>query len=175
MNETKVKIITDQDAKGEAVQVFQNYKDKMGKVPEWARVMAHRPEILAVFSKLVGTTMGPGLVEQDNKWKMAYKVSHVNQCQYCIGVAEGMCKSLGVSKEDLDFVVTDVSKMKDDERVAVNYAESMTRDAVNIPKNVYEDLNKYYNEDQIVELSAVVGLFNYINRFNDALGVVPEA
>ena len=171
---TRVEIIEDAKAQGDAVQVFQNFMDKQGKVPEWARVMANRPEILAVFAKLVGITMGPGLVEQDNKWKMAYKVSKLNNCQYCIGVTEGMMKKLGVSEEDMQYVLTDISKMKPDEKVAVEYAEAVTKDAVNLSDQLFEELKKSYNEAQIVELTAVIGLFNYINRFNDALRVVPE-
>jgi AhpD family alkylhydroperoxidase len=118
--------------------------------------------------------MGPGLVEQDNKWKVAHRVSKLNKCTYCIGVVEGMLKKLGVSEEDMKYVVEDVEKMKDDERAAVKYAEAVTKDAVEVPEEVYEELKKHYSEDQIVELTAAVGLFNYINRFNDAMGVVPE-
>lgn len=34
-------------------------------------------------------------------------------------------------------------------------------------------LAKYYTEGEIVEIAAVVGIFNYFNRFNDALGMEP--
>jgi alkylhydroperoxidase family enzyme len=32
-----------------------------------------------------------------------------------------------------------------------------------------------FSDEEMVELTSVVGLFNFINRFNDALGVLPEA
>jgi uncharacterized peroxidase-related enzyme len=171
---TKVKIIKDGEEEGEAVEVFQSFRDKSGMVPNWARVMAHRPEVLTAFTKLLSVTMGPGLVEQDNKWKVAYKVSEMNKCTYCIGVVEGMLKKLGVSEEDMKYVLEDVDKMKSDEKAAVKYAEAVTKNAVEVPDKIYEELKKHYKEAQIVELSSAIGLFNYINRFNDALGVVPE-
>jgi uncharacterized peroxidase-related enzyme len=167
--------VSDDDASEVASKIFQKYKDTKGSVPSWARVMANRPEILANFAQLLSVTMGPGLVEQDNKWKCAYVVSKINKCHYCIGVVEAMLKQLGVSEDDIKDVISDEkTTLKDDERIAVKYAELVTKDAVNISDEVYEEMKKYYNEQQLVEITAAIALFNYINRFNDALGVAPE-
>jgi len=35
-------------------------------------------------------------------------------------------------------------------------------------------LKKYYTEDQIVELTLVICVANFTNRFNDALQIVPD-
>lgn len=170
-----VKVVQDDEAQGPAVDVFQRFNDKMGKVPNWARSMANRPEILANFAQLLGTTMGPGLVEQDNKWKCAYIVSKINKCEYCIGVVEGMLKQLGVAEENIaDVISDDKASLKDDEKAAVLYAKAVTEDAVNVPDEIWEELKKHYDDAQVVELTAAISLFNYINRFNDALGVLPE-
>lgn len=171
----RVKIVTDDEVSGVAQQVFQDFIDKKGGVPSWARIMAHRPEILENFSQLLSIIMGPGLVEQDNKWKCAYAVSHINKCQYCIGVVEGMLGKLGVDPENIKEVSTgEKANLKPDELAAVRYAEAVTKDAVSISPEIFEELKKHYNEAQIVEITSAIGLFNYINRFNDALGVLPE-
>ena len=64
--------------------------------------------------------------------------------------------------------------MKPDEKIAVQYAEAVTTDAPKVPDELFAELKKQYNDEQIVEITAVIGLFNYINRFNDALRVLPE-
>ena len=167
--------ITNEEASEATQQIFQDFIDRKGGVPSWAGVMARRPEILKNFIQLFTTIMGPGLVEQDNKWKCANAVSHLNKCQYCIGVVEGMLGKLGVSPENIKDVTTDEkANLKPDEKIAVRYAEAVTKNAVDVPLEISEELKKYYNEAQIVELTSVIGLFNYINRFNDALGVRPE-
>ncbi|MFC1633109.1 carboxymuconolactone decarboxylase family protein [Patescibacteria group bacterium] len=171
---TRVKVISDKEVQGVAEQVFQQLVDKQGGVPNWARVMANRPEILATFMRLLGTSMGPGLVEQDNKWKMAYAVSEVNKCEYCVGVAGAMLEKLGVAKENIEDVISEKAKLKADEKIAVEYAESVTKDANAVSDEQFAALKEHYNDEQIVELTAVIGLFNYINRFNDALRVLPE-
>jgi alkylhydroperoxidase family enzyme len=54
------------------------------------------------------------------------------------------------------------------------YAERMTRGAAAMRQGTLEELRKYYDEGQIVELTMVVCTANFTNRFNDALGNVPD-
>jgi len=54
------------------------------------------------------------------------------------------------------------------------YAERVTRGAAAIRQGTLEELRKYYDEGQIVELTLVVCTANFTNRFNDALGNVPD-
>jgi alkylhydroperoxidase family enzyme len=57
------------------------------------------------------------------------------------------------------------------ERAALTLAERMTTDAHGVDEEVWAELRTHWDEGQIVELAAVIGLFNYFNRFNDALQV----
>ncbi|HZC76310.1 MAG TPA: hypothetical protein VE258_01095 [Ktedonobacterales bacterium] len=57
------------------------------------------------------------------------------------------------------------------ERAALTLAERMTTDAHGVDEEVWAELRTHWDEGQIVELAAVIGLFNYFNRFNDALRV----
>jgi len=49
----------------------------------------------------------------------------------------------------------------------------MTRDASGMTDADVADLRKHFGEGEVVEIAAVVGIFNYFNRFNDALGMEP--
>jgi len=49
----------------------------------------------------------------------------------------------------------------------------MTRAASRVSDEIFEELRKHFNEGEVVEIAAVVGLFNYFNRFNEALGMEP--
>src|SRR5579859_1851648 len=57
------------------------------------------------------------------------------------------------------------------ERAALALAERMTTDARGVDEDVWAAVREHFDEGQIVELAAVIGLFNYFNRFNDALRV----
>jgi alkylhydroperoxidase family enzyme len=49
----------------------------------------------------------------------------------------------------------------------------MTRDASSMTNDDVRSIRAHFSEGEIVEIAAVVGIFNYFNRFNDALGMEP--
>jgi alkylhydroperoxidase family enzyme len=64
-------------------------------------------------------------------------------------------------------------ELSDKEKVALQFAERMTLDPNNVDEPLWAELRKHFDEGEVVELAAVVGLFNYFNRFNDALQMEP--
>ncbi|MFQ5890674.1 MAG: carboxymuconolactone decarboxylase family protein [Gemmatimonadota bacterium] len=62
----------------------------------------------------------------------------------------------------------------DKEKATLLYAERATRGAAGIRSGTLEELRKHYSEDQIVELTLVICVANFTNRFNDALQVEPD-
>ena len=54
------------------------------------------------------------------------------------------------------------------------YAERVTRGAAAMRTGTLEELRKFFDEAQIVELTMVVCLANFTNRFNDALRAIPD-
>ena len=65
------------------------------------------------------------------------------------------------------------SDLTDKEKAAVRLAEQMTRDAHHVSEEQFAELRRHFDEGEVVELASVIGLFNYFNRFNDALRMEP--
>ncbi|HEU5452461.1 MAG TPA: hypothetical protein VFU76_10770 [Terriglobales bacterium] len=59
------------------------------------------------------------------------------------------------------------------EKVGLRFAERMTLDSNNVDEKLWSQLRQHFDEGQIVELAAAIGLFNYFNRFNNALQMEP--
>jgi alkylhydroperoxidase family enzyme len=59
------------------------------------------------------------------------------------------------------------------EKAALAYAKQLTLDAHRIDDAMFARLQEHYDEGEIVEISAMAGLFNYFNRVNDALQMEP--
>ncbi len=57
------------------------------------------------------------------------------------------------------------------EKACIRYAEEMTRTPVEVPDAVFDELKRYFNSAQIVELSGMVALENFRARINHALEV----
>jgi alkylhydroperoxidase family enzyme len=49
----------------------------------------------------------------------------------------------------------------------------LTLDSNQASDELFERLKKHYDEGEIVEISAMAGLFNYFNRVNNALRMEP--
>lgn len=49
----------------------------------------------------------------------------------------------------------------------------MTAGSGRVPGELHRELRDRWTEDQVVEIAAVAGIFNYFNRFNNALEVPP--
>jgi alkylhydroperoxidase family enzyme len=61
----------------------------------------------------------------------------------------------------------------DREKAALAYAQQLTLDPHKVDDRMFARLREHYDEGEIVEISAMAGLFNYFNRVNDALLVEP--
>ena len=57
------------------------------------------------------------------------------------------------------------------ERVALEFAESMTITGRRVTDELFGRVRKHYSEDEIVELAAAVALENFRSKFNVALGI----
>jgi alkylhydroperoxidase family enzyme len=60
------------------------------------------------------------------------------------------------------------------EKATMLYAERMTRGASAIRPGSFDELRKYYDEGQIVELTLVICMANFTNRFSDAMHYAPD-
>ena len=62
-------------------------------------------------------------------------------------------------------------RFSDAERVALEYAEVMTITGQRVTDDLFGRLKAFYDEAQIVELTAAVALENFRSKFNVPLGV----
>jgi len=153
--------------------VYEIFEEESGSVPEWARVMAHRPEILKEFTELFKVIMGGGEIKSYLKWKIAYVVSETLKCKFCVSVTIKMLKKLGASDE----LLVDIKKnqnLSGEEKKILNLVKDITLDGYLDSPEIMEKLKKEITEAEIVEIVSVIGLFNYINRFNNIFAILPE-
>jgi alkylhydroperoxidase family enzyme len=81
------------------------------------------------------------------------------------GWSEEQIKNLADFEKRNDFTAA--------EKAALRLAERMTRDGHTVDDELWAELRRHFNEGEIIELAAAIGLFNYFNRFNDALRMEP--
>ena len=156
-----------------AKEVYERFEKQTGKVPEWVKVMAHNPKILKEFTELFKVIMGEGKIEPLLKWKIAFVISNSLKCPFCVDVTIKMLKSLGAT----DQVVEKVEKGEienEDEKELLALVKEVTLKAHVCTPELLTELKKDFSEKEIIEIVSIIGLFNYINRFNNTLCILPE-
>lgn len=146
-----------------------------GNVPNMFRVMAHRPEIFATMQAHFGAVLTTGTVSTKLKELIIVRTSQVNATPYCLASHTVLAKGLGWSDEQLAHLAdwpgrTDFTPA---EKAALRLAETVTLDAHDVTDEQFAELRGFYSEGEIVELLCAIGLFNYFNRFNNALRMEP--
>ncbi len=161
------------EVEGVALSVYEKFEKDTGKVPEWVKVMAHRPEILKEFTELFKSTMGEGKIEPYLKWKIAYTVSDALKCPFCVDVTEKMLTKFGADKEMIEKI-KERKELSEEEKDILELVKDVTDNAHVDKPEIFGKLKSKLSKAQIVEVVSVIGLFNYINRFNNTFVILPE-
>ena len=84
-----------------------------------------------------------------------------------------MARQLGYTEEELKALDRfEESKVFDPKvAAALRYAELTTRDAHSVTDAFFNELKGHFSGEEILELTCVIGLTNYWNRFTTALRV----
>jgi len=86
-----------------------------------------------------------------------------------------LARRLGWSDEQIDHLSEFESRSDFDEREksALRLAEIMTRNPHSFDDEHWKNLRSHFDEGEVIELVAAIGLFNYFNRVNDVLKMEP--
>lgn len=160
----------------ELEELFAHYDRTLSFVPNSLFTMARRPEILRAFSELITQIWNTGTLPQELKPLVGIVASVAAGCRYCQAHEAVDARERGVDDAKIaeiwDFERS--PRYSDAERAALRFA----RDAALVPNEVrpahFEELRRHWDDGQIVEILAVVGLFGFLNRWNDTMATELE-
>jgi alkylhydroperoxidase family enzyme len=85
-----------------------------------------------------------------------------------------LARRLGATTEQIEALSRgDLSNFDPAWAVALQVAAISTSDRGEVPGDAYASLEAHWTPGQIIEIIAVIGLFNYFNRFAIALDIPP--
>jgi uncharacterized peroxidase-related enzyme len=168
--------LTKEQAAPEVHETFEKLSARAGKVPNIFAAMAHRPAVLNAFLPLYAAIVNQGTVDAKYKELAYLRASMINGCEYCTRAHIESSKRAGVTAEQVTAMpFYQRSPLFDEkEKATILYADRVTRGAAGIRASELQELRKFYDEGQIVELTLVICTANFTNRFNDALENIPD-
>lgn len=101
------------------------------------------------------------------------RVAWWNRCSYCQDAHAAKASKLGVPPDKIDGLgdYATCPFFSDAERVALEYADAITDTSRDVEDPLFARLQQYYDDDTIVELTAIIAWQNASSRFNHALRI----
>ncbi len=149
------------------------YEQVFGFVPNGARIMAYRPEIVLGYIHLRRAVMDPahGTVPAELKSLIGYVASKTTGCRYCqahtIYSANESDAAAARVRAVWDYPHSDLFTQA--ERAALDFAVSVSSVPNGVTDKQFAELRAHWDDGQIVEILAVVSLYGFLNRWNDSL------
>lgn len=92
-----------------------------------------------------------------------YAISTENDCLICSTYFQKILDDLNIAFEDFEFT--------EEEQVLVDYGRAIIQDANNVPAEIFDRMKKFWNEEQIVAITAFATIMIATNLINKVLQV----
>jgi len=161
----------------ELKEQFETMRRNLGFVPNSILIMQRKPKMAKAFAQLTASIWDPeGKVERGFKRLLAHVSSRTAGCQYCMAHTAGGALHFGVEDQKLaavwDYQTSPLFSAA--ERAALDLAVAGSSVPNAASDEMFVEMRKHWNEEQIVEIVGVIALFGFLNRWNDTLATPLE-
>ena len=149
----------------------------LGFVPNDVLTMAHLPGLVSAFTQLCRAVyqvpgVDPGLMQL-----IGTIVSWAAGCRYCTAHMAQTAPRFGVTQEKIDALweFERNELFSDAERAALRVAFAAGQSPSAVTDAEVQALQAHFDAAAIAQIFAVIGLFGFLNRWNDSLATTLEA
>jgi AhpD family alkylhydroperoxidase len=156
---------------------FWNQRRRYGAILEPARLWGRSPYVFATLAMLFGALdRRRSPLPSTLRALVTVRVSQINWCAFCVDINGARVLKQGVTEEKL----TDLPGFRDSplynaqEKASLDYAEAVTMSDRNPDDLHFAALREHFNDEAIIELTALIAFQNMSSKFNAALDVAPQ-
>lgn len=157
--------------------IFALQRRHYGRILEPARLWGRTPRVFAALSMLYGaldrktSPLDPAL-----RSLITVRVSQINWCAYCVDINSANAMKRGALEIQLEALADFEASASFSERdkAALAYAEAITRTGAGVDEALMTRLRRHFDDDAIIELTALIAFQNLSSKFNAALDVAPQ-
>lgn len=152
-------------------------EQRMGFLPNSTLILARKPAICMALGQLAEAVNGPDMkLPRVLRALIANIASRSAGCQYCVAHSANGLGRAEVEEAKIAHVweYETYPAFTDAERAALRVAQSAAAVPNAVTDEDFAELRKYYDDEEIVELVAVVAYFGWLNRFNDTMATELE-
>jgi alkylhydroperoxidase family enzyme len=161
----------------ELQKLVEFYDETLGFCPNSIKTMYIRPRIAIGFIEMNKAVMeNKGRVTSVLKRLIGYMSSLSAGCRYCQAHTIRAAERYGADYEQLDNIWNYKThpSFSEAERAALDFATASSVIPNGVTDEIAENLRKYWDQGEVVEMLGVIALFGFLNRWNDSMGTELE-
>jgi uncharacterized peroxidase-related enzyme len=152
-------------------------RKNLGFIPNSILIMQRKPKLAKALAQMTAAVWDPdGKVDRGLKRLIAHVASRTAGCQYCMAHTAGGALHFGVEDEKLaavwDYQTSPLFSAA--ERIALDFAVAAAAVPNGVTDEMFANLRRHWDEEQIVEIIGVIAAFGFLNRWNDTLATPLE-
>lgn len=103
-------------------------------------------------------------------------ISQLNHCAFCVDLNASFLEKLGITQNKIMSLADYNSSalFNEKEKLALSYAERMTKSSMQVDDDLFQALSRFFNQNGIIELTAMIAFQNLSSKFNAALSIEPQ-
>jgi AhpD family alkylhydroperoxidase len=154
--------------------LFWLQRRRYGEVLEPTRLWGRTPRVFLAEALLYGALdRRSSPIEPALRALVTVRVSQINWCAFCVDLNSATVLKRGVDQAKLAALADfeESALFSEREKAALAYAEAVTCTDQEPTSEHFTRLRRYFDDDAIIELTALIAFQNLSSKFNSALGV----
>ena len=154
--------------------ILRGQRRRYGRELEPSRLWGRVPRAFLAMSLMYGVLdRRSSPIDAALRSLVQVRVSQINGCEFCVDInsASGLKRGAEGSKLAELASFDQSAAFSEREKAALRYAEAVTESGRRTDAAMVAALRKHFDDDAIVELTALIAYQNMSSKFNAALGV----
>jgi uncharacterized peroxidase-related enzyme len=173
----RIPLLSVDDLDDEGRDVARRFREKNGFDSSAGLLLQRVPGLQPALRQLADAVLVPGKVGMELKWFVGYVSSMAAGCRFCSAHTASFAHQFAGTEPDKvtalwNFETSD--RFTDSERAALRVAAAAGRTPNEVTDEQFAELRRHFDDDEILELVAVIAFYGFFNRWNDTLATPLE-
>lgn len=148
----------------------------LGFVPNSVLNMLRVPGLAQALGAMNQAVMDQGRVDAGFKRLVAHMASRAAGCSYCMAHTAAGARLKGVDADQLDALwdYQRSPRFTPAQRTALDFALAAGQVPNAVDDALFTRMRQHWGDDEVLEITGVVSLFGFLNRWNDTLATPLE-
>ncbi|HZQ23922.1 MAG TPA: carboxymuconolactone decarboxylase family protein [Terriglobales bacterium] len=169
----RIRLLERHEVSPEIAAIYDALLKQRGVVPNMFRTLAHTPALAVGIAAFLKGLLSDGALAGWYKELIATRLSVLLNSTYAVTAHAISARQKGASVDQIEAARADFESgpFTEAQKMGFRCAERMHRSGHAIDDQFYAAMKSFYNDQQIIELTATAAAFEFFPRFVDGLRI----